>query len=112
MSDITQKKILYFGRECHLYCDGKCYKAWGVPSRPRVKVDGEEYWVADNEFDNAPDDPGTYEGCDGKPMIRSGRDMNKWCARCCERSNIVGINEPMAKSALRDFSQRILLEEV
>ena len=46
MSDITQKKIVFFGQDCHLYCDGK-------------------------------------------PVIRSGRDMNKWCARCCERSQIV-----------------------
>ena len=36
MSDITQKKITFFGKECYLYCDGKCYKAWGYPSRPRV----------------------------------------------------------------------------
>lgn len=112
MADMIQKSIVYFGRKCKLYCDGKCDKAWGVPSRPCVMVDGKKYWVADNEFDNAPDDPGTYEGKDGKPIINSGHDMNKWCARACERSIIVGIKEPMLKSNLRDFSKRILLEDV
>ena len=51
MGDITQKKIVFFGQDCHLYCDGKCYKAWGINSRPRVKIDGKEYWVSDKEFD-------------------------------------------------------------
>lgn len=110
MGDITQKKILFFGKECHLYCDGKCYKAWGIASRPRVKVDGKEYWVADNEFEYAPHDPGTYEGCDGKPMIRTGRDMNKWCARSCERSRIIPLNESLDKSKLPNWDSRKEIE--
>ena len=110
MSDITQKTIIYFGNRCKLYCDGKCNKAWGLPSRPRVNIDGKEYWVADNEFEYAPDDPGTYEGADGKPMIRSGRDMNKWCARACERSLIIDVNEKCLKSNLLDFSKRVCID--
>ena len=53
MADITQKKILFFGKDCILYCDGKCYKAWGYPSRPRITVDDKEFWVSDDEFDFA-----------------------------------------------------------
>lgn len=112
MGDITQKKIVFFGQDCHLYCDGKCYKAWGLPSRPRVTVGDKEYWVADDEFDYAPDDPGTYEGADGKPMIRSGRDMNKWCARCCERSHIVNDGEKLDKNKLIDWSKRLEINKV
>ena len=112
MSDITRKKIIYFGQECYLYCDGKCYKAWGLVSRPRVNVGDREYWVSDNEFDYAPENPETYEGGDGKPMINTGRDMNKWCARCCERSCIVPIKEGLKKSKLTNWNERQEIEKV
>ena len=112
MADITQKKILFFGKDCILYCDGKCYKAWGYPSRPRITVDDKEFWVSDDEFDFAPHDPGTYEGCDGKPMINTGRDMNKWCARCCERSRIIPVGDKVDKSKLTDWTNRIEIEKV
>lgn len=82
----------------------------GVASRPRVIVDGVLYWVADNEFDCAPEDPGTYEGDHGKPHVESGYNMNKWCARSCERSKILGKNEEVSKSKLTDFSKRICIE--
>ena len=110
MSDITRKKIVFFGEDSFLYCDGKCHKAWGINSRPRVKENGKEYWISDNEFDYAPDDPGTYEGGCGKPCIKSGRDMNKWCARECERSKVVGIDEKLLKSNLLNFNKRVLLD--
>ncbi len=106
MSGITQKTIVYFGQKCHLYCDGKCYKAWGIASRPRVTIEGKEYWVSDEEFAYAPEDPGTYEGCDGKPFITSGRDMNKWCARACERSCIIPCSEKFSVSQLPNWDKR------
>ena len=112
MGDITQKKIVFFGQDCHLYCDGKCYKAWGINSRPRVKIDGKEYWVSDKEFDYAPDDPGTYEGSHGKPMIRSGRDMSKRCARECERSHTVDYGEKLDKNKLINWDERQEIEPV
>ena len=109
---MTQKKIKYFGEDSRLYCDGKCYKAWGLVSRPRVEVDGKEYWVSDNEFDYAPDNPGTYEGGDGKPIINTGRDMNKWCARWCERSCIIPITKPIRKSNLINWNERQEIENI
>lgn len=112
MADITRKKIKYFGNDCYLYCDGKCYKACGLVSRPRIKVGDKEYWVSDSEFDYAPENPETYEGGDGKPMINSGRDMNKWCARCCERSCIVPISEGLSKSKLINWDNRQEIEKV
>ena len=112
MGDITQKKIVFFGQDCHLYCDGKCYKAWGINSRPRVKIDGKEYWVSDKEFEYAPYDPGTYEDAPGKPMMRSGRDMNKGWARDCARSHIVDYGEKLDKNKLINWDERQEIEPV
>lgn len=85
-----KKEILFYGRKGFLCCDGRCEKAWGRNNRPCVIEGKNVYFLPDNSVGIAPDDPGTYEGCDGKPCnIESSLDMNRWCARECERSVFV-----------------------
>jgi len=114
---VIQKRIVFFGKDCVLACDGKCRKAWGINGRPelffieegaspRALRGGEEPpdWddhvdVADGMLGDAPADPGTSEGGHGKPCADEMTDparMNKWCARECERSVVVGVGEPIA----------------
>lgn len=73
--------VKFLGKDCVLACDGKCEKAWGMNSRP--VDDNDEFWH-DNVLGEAPEDPGTYEGDEGKP--KKDEKMNKWCFRECERS--------------------------
>lgn len=100
------KKITMYLKPVVLSCDGRCEKAWGVSNRPKVEfdpLDGDDVaWLADDELGDAPTDPGTYEGWDGKP--NGPGSMNKWCARQCERSSI---SESEEKISLRDFSKRL-----
>ena len=110
---IRRKSILYYGGMCTLFCDGKCDKAWGKSSRPTVTLsNGDEYWVSDSDFDVAPQDPGTYEGGYGKADFKNGREMNKWCARECERSVVVDKGENPPPKLLTDFSKRVLRERI
>lgn len=103
-----KKDIIYFGNSVVAACDGKCSKAWGLNSRKSVQLSDDEddiAWLSDNELGVAPDDPGTYEGCDGKPInATSGEDLNKWCVRECERCNIFKRNEEIK---LRTFNERL-----
>ena len=81
--------IVYFGRPTRVACDRRCTKAWGVGSRPKVRLsdDPDDYvFLADHELGEAPADPGTYEGGEGKPMFPERH--NKWCVRECERSAV------------------------
>jgi hypothetical protein len=81
-------------------CDRKCHKAWGVGRRPKNQLflpdvsatdpDDIEY-LSDTELDEAPRDPGTYEGGQAKPINYTKPNEpparhNKWCIRECERS--------------------------
>jgi hypothetical protein len=103
------KEIRFFGRSCTLVCDGRCDKAWGMNTRPklfympdglRALDPGEEaedlddyVYEGDDRLGAAPVDPGTYEGGEGKPSgvpLDDSSRMNKWCARECERSRIRG----------------------
>lgn len=89
------KSIVWFGNEMILICDGKCNKAWGINERPKNQLsnDIDDYeFLSDIELGDAPIDPLTYEGGQGKPGLKENR-LNKWCARECERSNIVRENE-------------------
>jgi hypothetical protein len=99
------KKILWFGEDATLACDGKCSKAWGS-QRKKVELDINDpddiAWLADDELGEAPADPGTREGGQAKPA--GPHDMNKWCARECERSGIFMAGEEVK---LRDFSHRL-----
>lgn len=96
---MIKKEIKYFGEMVTAICDGKCGKAWGHNNRPKVYIhpEGEDgdpddyYYLPDHELGEAPEDPGTYEGCDGKP-VNDDEMMNKWCVRECERSGTFGHN--------------------
>lgn len=102
---IHTKQILWFDRQVTLACDGKCGKAWGLNNRPKVEFDPDEpddvAWLVDSELGDAPTQPGTWEGGHGKPS--GPHEMNKWCARECERSGIFEAGEPVA---LTDYSAR------
>jgi hypothetical protein len=100
------KQIVFFGKPVTMVCDGNCRKAWGTSQRPKVEFDPDEpddvAWLADSECGEAPEDPGTYEGGHGKP--EGPHEMNKWCARECERSELFNAGE---KVEARSFSERM-----
>lgn len=119
------KAIVYFGQKVTLACDGRCDKAWGANGRPAryYMEDGpceprelgkheeprdlDDYvWLRDSELGLAPgpgETVGISEGGDIKPSrlpLRSGQQMNKWCARECERSDMF---EPGKTVKVRDL---------
>lgn len=100
------KEITMFGKRVVVACDGRCNKAWGISSRPKVEFDTQEpddvAWLADDELGDAPANPRSYEGRDGKPD--GPQSMNKWCYRQCERSKIADLDETFS---LPDFSKRV-----
>lgn len=83
-----ERIITYCGQAMKVACDERCDKAWGINSRPRVEHDPNEpddySFLADGELAEAPEDPGTYEGNDAKPVNKEGIP-NRWCIRECER---------------------------
>ena len=89
-------------------CDRNCAKAWGVNGRNLPEAGtidhGEDdvIYLADGETGDAPRDPGTYEGGQGKPFHPAAHNL--WCLRECERCAIVGDGEPVAHP---DFSVRV-----
>lgn len=89
------KQVKFFGNDVVLVCDGNCTKAWGINTRPRrqLSADEDDYeFKADHELARAPIDPGTYEGGHAKPIeVVKSEQMNKWCARECERCSIVDL---------------------
>ena len=103
-----QKLITYCGRKMILVCDGKCDKAWGVSSRPKIQLDenniNDYCFLADSELETAPEDPLTYEGLnmEGKPNNEEEKG-NRWCCRECERSSI---NDLLGEIEVKDFSKR------
>jgi hypothetical protein len=87
MSDNGAKTILYFGKQAKVNCDRKCNKAWGINTRPSVKMSSDENdyaFLSDGELGDAPINPGTYEGRDAKPTSPD-QFPNRWCVRECER---------------------------
>lgn len=91
------KRIIYCGQKLLLCCDGNCNKAWGMNSRPQVagREDEDEPWyLSDDELGIAPLHPGTWEGGHGKPNP-ADPEMNKWCARECERSTMTALGDPI-----------------
>ena len=102
---MNTKSILWMGKDMVLACDGKCDKAWGFNTRPKNQMSEDQddvVYLADGELDKAPKDPGTYEGGHGKP--KSPDEMNKWCARECERSDMAS---SLDRIHLADWSQRL-----
>lgn len=103
-----EKIISYFGQPVKVACDEKCNKAWGLNTRMRIHFsdDEDDYaFMADDELPEAPDDPGTYEGIDGKPTSPS-LAPNKWCVRECERCTMSRQGEHEKPLELPDFSVR------
>jgi len=104
-----EKYIQYFGQQAKVSCDEQCNKAWGNNTRPRVSLsdDEDDYaYLADHELDDAPADPGTYEGGHAKPIdpIEKG---NKWCVRECERCAMSKPGEWNKPLSIPDFSKRV-----
>lgn len=101
---MLKKNIKFCGFSTILACDGKCEKAWGISNRPRNQLfNNEDDWeyLSDTELEIAPSNPETYEGGHGKP---TDKQLNKWCARECERSQIKDTEKEIN---LRDFSRRV-----
>ena len=78
------RRILYYGKSRLLFCDARCDEAYGR----HWPINKEKSWPA-------PEDPGTYEGVDGKPRELGAR-LNRWCARECERSHFAEVGEGIA----------------
>lgn len=104
-----EKLITYFGQKCKVGCDGKCNKAWGINNRPDIQLSDNEddfAYLSDLELGEAPEDPGTYEGGDGKPL--SNHEFpNKWCVRECERCEKSRPGEYSKPLILPDFTKRV-----
>jgi hypothetical protein len=99
------KEIFYSGKNVIACCDENCNKAWGVQNRPSIKLSeniDDIVYLSDNETDDAPINPGTYEGGHVKP-INKQLIPNKWCVRECERCIFVEDGEEII---LPDFSKR------
>lgn len=106
-----EKLVTFFGQTAKVACDGNCGKVWGINNRPciRLSSDEDDYaWLADDELGEAPIHSGTYEDDQAKPVSVAGPDdLNKWCARECERCVMSLPGESGEPLVLRDFSQRI-----
>lgn len=108
MKKINEAFITFLGQQAKVKCDRNCAKAWGVNSRPRIQLtdDPDDYaFLADSELGDAPADPGTYEGSDGKPAS-ADEFPNKWCVRECERCNMSAPNEWLLTLEVRSFAER------
>lgn len=107
---MAEKSIIYFGKPARVACDEQCQKAWGINNRPKVQLsetDEDDYeFLADGELPDAPADPGTYEGGQGKPSSAKFFP-NKWCVRECERCEMTPPGKPDEALVLPDFSKRI-----
>lgn len=126
---VMEKTIIYFGQEAKVACDEKCNKAWGENNRPRVYpeisetkifglgeesiypddetgIDVDNYaYCSDDELEEAPIEPQTYEGGDAKP-INNSEIGNRWCVRECERCVMSDVGQYKEVLVLRDFSKR------
>lgn len=102
-----EKIIQYCGETVWVGCDEKCNKAWGHNSRPKIEFDIEDpddfAFMSDDELEEAPINPGTYEGGQAKP-INKDQIPNKWCVRECERCAMVKYG---LKLKLPDYSKRV-----
>lgn len=108
---MLKKTITYYGKEAIAFCDGKCDKAWGINRRPFIQLDENNEddiaFLADNELDIAPVNPGTYEGGEGKPLSKEDA-LNRWCVRECERCSVLKTHSEANVSLVpKDFSVRI-----
>jgi hypothetical protein len=103
-----EKNIIYFGQPAKICCDEKCNKAWGIALRPKEQLSDavdDVVFLSDDELGDAPENPQTWEGDDGKPTCDSEK-MNKWCARQCERCVMTEYCKPDEPLKLKDWSHR------
>lgn len=106
---MQEEIVIYLQQTVKVACDANCAKAWGLNSRPVVQVEegsNETEWVADDEFESAPDDPGTYEGGHAKPNSPT-EFPNKWCVRECERCLMAKPDETLSIEHLPDWTKRV-----
>lgn len=104
-----EKNIIFCGQNAKIACDEKCNKAWGNNNRPKIQLTDNEddyAFLSDDELGDAPVNPGTYEGGNGKP-INKVNIPNKWCVRECERCEMSKPDEFDKPLILKDFSKRI-----
>ena len=106
--DIYWRGIIFM-KPLIAYCDGNCQKAWGVCNRPDHQLDPGEpddvLFLRDDELGDAPADPGTYEGGDGKPF--PGHYLcGKWCFRECERCHFAEPYEDVVLTDEKRFRKR------
>lgn len=107
-SVMNEAVITYCGQQAKVVCDRQCNKAWGINTRPRVQLsdDEDDYaFLADGELGDAPIDPGTYEGQDGKPESPN-EFPNRWCVRECERSSMSEPGKWKFPLPVRTFDER------
>lgn len=105
---INETIVQYFGQPMRVKCDRQCGKAWGFNSRPSIQLSediDDIAWLADGELGEAPADPGTYEGGQGKPTTPDVFPT-KWCVRECERCESSEYGEADKPLELKDWSQR------
>ena len=100
---LNEACVTYMGQKARVGCDRKCFKAWGINSRPRHE-DGisEGIYLQDHELGNAPNDPGTIE-CEYKKPLSPDEFPNRWCVRECERCAISNPGEWMNSIELIKF---------
>ena len=91
------EEILWFGRKAILACDAKCSHAWGR-RRPKrmLSNDCDDFEsVSDYEAGPCPFSGMDLDSDGGDMKPNSPEGKNKWCARSCERSVIVGLDDPI-----------------
>lgn len=101
--------IIYFDQSAKVACDENCGKAWGINNRPKVQLSEDENdyaYLSDSELEDAPIDPGTYEGGVGKPTS-AAEFPTKWCVRECERCAMSMPGKFSEPLMLQDFSKRV-----
>lgn len=106
---MTNTMITYNDQSARVACDRNCKKAWGINNRPRIEFNVNEpddyAFLADDELGEAPANPGTTEGRDGKPNSRD-EFPNKWCVRQCERCTMSEPGKYLEPLALPSFVNR------
>lgn len=101
-----KKEIRFFGQQVIVACDENCNKAWGMNKRPKEQLsdDPNDYaFLSDDELPMAPENPGTYENDQPKPINKIGIP-NRWCVRECERGCLFKLGQDIR---LPDFSRRL-----
>jgi hypothetical protein len=95
------KTIQYFNQQLRAVCDENCSKAWGWNTRPKSTDKIKVAILSDEQLamNEAPQDPGTSEGGEKKPVLVA-QAPTKWCIRECERCILV---DPSNKWTIREL---------